>query len=226
MINTFVRIEKAVFPDKSVTEYLNDVVSERFGIKGVPDGVWYWPVQMGGMEVRNPLVPLFCMREKLFSSASLILQASLDKDEAQYTHHKELFTQRNGRLSVDYYKGYRKFGDTFMPMEEFMKYREERSINLGNTYCKLLTVPEEYEIEETKEITAWLDKMQGNDRSSRSSSGITKSLKSMKPYWKWILAVYGSQIHEKYGSVQIVDAAQVPLGVVSVMKARKVRWLG
>ena len=114
-----------------------------------------------------------------------------------------------------------------MSMDEYLRYREERSKFLGDAFSRLLSIPKEFAVLNTNEITAWLDKLPMASRGSkRSASGIVKPFHSMQPYWKWILAVYGSQVVEKYGSVQIVDASQVPLGVVSVMKSNKVRWQG
>lgn len=223
MIETFVRIEKVVFPGSTVTDHLNKLASERFGVGDIPDGVWYWPVQMGGMELRNPLVPLYCMREKLRASSQKILSKALDCDERDYIVLKDRFQRRNHNSKHSRHN----FGDEFMSSEEFLRYREERSPHLGEAYERLLAIPNEFGALETNEITAFLDKLPTRVRGSRSSSsGIGKPFHSMKPYWKWILAVYGSQIVEKYGSVQIVDASQVPLGVVSVMKAGKIRWQG
>lgn len=222
MIETFVRIEKAIFPESTVTAHLNKLVKDKFDVDDIPDGVWYWPVQMGGMDLRNPLVPLYCMRDNLRGSPQKILQKHLDDDEAEYLIAKDRFDRRAHSK-----KNHRSFGDEFMSSEEFLRYREERSPFLGAAYDKLLQIPEEFAAFETNQITAFLDKLPPASRGSRSStSGITKPFYRMKPYWKWILAVYGSQIMDKYGSLQIVDAAQVPLGVVSVMKAGKIRWQG
>ncbi|KAK5045082.1 hypothetical protein LTR84_010230 [Exophiala bonariae] len=222
MIDTFVRIEKAIFPENTVTAHLNKLVKEKFDMEDIPDGVWYWPVQMGGMDLRNPLVPLYCMRDNLRGTPQKILQNYLDFDEAEYLVAKDRFDRRSHSK-----KNHRSFGDEFMSSEEYLRYREERSTFLGTAYDRLLEIPQEFAAFETNEIAAFLDKLPPASRGSRASkSGITKPFHRMKPYWKWVLAVYGSQIMEKYGSLQIVDAAQVPLGVVSVMKAGKIRWQG
>ncbi|OQV09461.1 hypothetical protein CLAIMM_13581 [Cladophialophora immunda] len=229
MIDTFAKIQKALFPRGSVTGYLSKLALERFGVKDIPDGVWYWPVQMGGLEVRNPLVPLYCMREEMRQTPQKILSKCLDLEEKSYLTAKSLFDSEMktyGRRR-SYPSGQPTFGDQFMPKDEYLRYREGRSINLYNAYCRLLEIPTEFHVHATNEITAWLDKLPSVGRGKRSSSlGIIKSFGSMNAYWKWTLAVYGSQIVDKYGSVQIVDAAQVPLGVVSVMKGGKVRWQG
>ncbi|KAJ9601944.1 hypothetical protein H2200_013503 [Cladophialophora chaetospira] len=225
MINTLVRVQNALFPDQSVTAYLGKLARERFGVQDVPDGVWYWPVQLGGMELRNPLVALYCMRETMRQSPQRILAKCLDAEEKSYISAKVDFDShiRNYGRPRKLTSSSPGFGEQFMPKDEYMQYREERSVNLYNAYVRLLDVPTEFEVIQTKEITAWLDKLP-NSRSR--SAGILKSFNSIQPYWKWMLAVYGAQIVEKYGSVQIVDAAQVPLGVITLLKAGKVRWQG
>jgi hypothetical protein len=48
----------------------------------------------------------------------------------------------------------------------------------------------------------------------------------MNAYWKSVVWVHGKDIVERYGKLRMVEPAQVPLGVVSVMKSSKVRWQG
>ncbi len=225
MINTFARIQRALFPDESVTDHLSELARDRFGVKDILDGVWYWPVQMGGLELRNPMVPLYCMRETMRQSPEKILAKCVDAEEKSYLSLKVQFDSdirlygRRHSLPVST-PG---FGEHFISRDEYLQYREMRSVNLCDAYDRLLQIPNEFHMHETNEMTAWLEKLQ----SSRSkSTGILKPFSSMQPYWRWMLAVYGAQIVEKYGSVQIVEAAQVPLGVVSLLKAGKVRWQG
>jgi hypothetical protein len=184
---------------------------------------------MGGLELRNPMVLLYCMRETMRQSPTKTLLDCLDAEERSYFNAKVQFDsdiKRFGRRQLSDRKSLHSsddFGEQFMSKKEYLQYREERSVNLYNSYIRLLEIPTAFEVHETKEISAWLDKLP----STRSKSGgILKSFASMQTYWKWMLAVYGAQIVEKYGGVQMVDAAQVPLGVVSLLKAGKVRWQG
>ena len=104
-----------------------------------------------------------------------------------------------------------------------MKDREERSTYQAEANDQLLRVPEEKPVESTPEIEAVLNTL----KSVRTRKGtIQKNFNSMDPYWKWVVAVYGPEIMKKFGSLQMVDPAQVPLGVVGVMKAGKIRWKG
>ncbi|KAK5441973.1 hypothetical protein LTS15_011131 [Exophiala xenobiotica] len=230
MIDTFAKIQRAIFPSGNVTEYLAQLARDRFGVEDIPDGVWYWPVRMGGLELRNPMAPLFCMRETLRQTPEQILTEQLEAEESAYESAKVRFGRsnskelRDARLTAGLSTA--AVREDFMSKEEFMRYREERSVYLGNAYQTLLSIPQEYEISETSNIASWLDDLPVSSRNSKPSSGIVRSFGSMQPYWKWVLAVYGAQIVKKYGSLQMVDATQVPLGVVSVMQSGRVRWQG
>lgn len=230
MIATFAKIQRAIFPSGTVTGYLAQLARERFGVEDIPDGVWYWPVRMGGLELRNPMVPLFCMRETLRQTPEQILTEQLEAEESAYESAKVRFGRsnskelRDARLSAGL--STTAVGEDFMSKEEFMRYREEWSIYLGNAYQTLLSIPLEHEVQETSNVASWLDDLPVSSREFKPSSGIGRSCKSMQPYWKWVLAVYGAQIVKKYGSLQMVDATQVPLGVVSVMQSGRIRWQG
>ncbi|KAL2420071.1 hypothetical protein ABEF95_000363 [Exophiala dermatitidis] len=229
MIDTMARIQKTIFSVGSVTDYLAKQVEEKFGVTGIPDGVWYWPVRLGGLELRNPLVPLYSMRETMRRSPEEILKGGLEADENAYIAAKLKFEQdgrrgyandRRSSVPID-------FGDQFMSKEEYLRYREEHSIHLGTAYQKLLKIPQQYHMRQTQQLNSWLQDLDEIDTDSSSSTPtICKPWTSMDPYWKWILAVYGPRIMKKYGSVQIVNAAQVPMGMISVIRANKVRWQG
>lgn len=229
MIDTFARIQGAVFPNGSVTDYLAKLARDRFDVKEIPDGIWYWPVQMGGLEPRNPMVSLYGRRENMRESPQDILAKHLAAEEAAYLADKASFEQKTSMelRTARKNSGIGDIGDKFMSKEEYMRYRESRSAYLGSAYAKLLSTPAEFEIQKTNEMASWLETLPSEARGPRGLSfGIQRSFESMKPYWRWILVVYGGQIVKKYGSVQMVDASQVPLGVISVMKSSKIRWQG
>lgn len=243
MIETFGRIQRALFPNGSVTDHLRQTIEERFGVKDLPDGFFYFPVRMGGLELRNPLIPLFSMRDSIRRSPEKMLERALDKDEEEYHIAKERFVKNDTGAGLGRHSNFelqRKIraqqgeNDKFMPMEEFLRYREEKSRNLAAVYAELLAIPQEKEIDRTPQIASWLEALpvetMADKRNGRGSKrlglGIYRKWSSMQPYWKWILAVHGAEVVQKYGSVRLVDEAKVPVGVVSVMKEGRVRWRG
>ena len=229
IISTLARIQNAIFPNGRVTDYLLSIAKERFSVSDLPDGFFYWPVAMGGLELRNPLVSLFCMRESMRQSPERVLEKALEADEAAYLVAKEHYEQVNtgrglGGTGSHSAELHAKIGDgsNFIPKDEYLKYREERSPALAAAYNRLLSVPAEKPADCTAEIAGLLEPLP----SRTNSKTLGRDWNGMDAYWKWIVAVYGPEIKEKFGGLVMVDTAQVPLGVVSVMKHRRVKWRG
>ncbi|KAJ5480218.1 hypothetical protein N7530_005727 [Penicillium desertorum] len=75
-ISTLSRIERTLFnktsDDKSpsdqingVTDYLRTVIADRFDIRDLPDGFFYYPIELGGLGLLNPFIRLLAMRENI-----------------------------------------------------------------------------------------------------------------------------------------------------------------
>ena len=63
-IETFEHIQRKLFGgdkggDANVTDYLREVIKERFGVTDLPNGFFYLPIELGGLELRSPFIPLF-----------------------------------------------------------------------------------------------------------------------------------------------------------------------
>lgn len=258
MIDTFARIQRELFPQGvSVTDHLRRQIEDRFGVKDLPDAFFYWPIRMGGLELRNPLIPLFGMRDSLIISPQKMIERVLDKDEEDYAKAKEDFLKRDTGAGLGKQTNFKLArdikdkGEEFMPMDEYLRYREERSQRLAYLYTALLEVPAEKEVAKTTQIANWLEGLSGGKRGMKRTftemktevanialraegrrgagklkPGIHPDWNSMQPYWKWALAIHGAEAVKKYGGVRMVDAGRVPVGVVSVMKQGRVRWRG
>ena len=238
MIGTFARVQTALFPNGRVVDHLSKMTAERFDVPetSLPDGFWFLPIRHGGMELKNPVVPLFNMREDIRWQPERILQRALEKDETEYLAAKERFELQNtgyglGKISnVKLLKKMQTDGDkAFISKEEFLRHREERSENLLNAYKELLLVPEEVRLSVTPELQTLVGTLKnkgGLNLVSGSAGPIREEWGRMEAYWQWIVAVHGREVVERYGSLALVDPVQIPLGVVGVMKAGKVRWQG
>lgn len=231
MLSTFKRIHQALYTDGRVSSYLSALAEQRFNTKAadIPDGFWYFPIANGGMEVRNPFVPLLNARESFRYSPERILEKALERDEdayrtamTTYNTHGVGFGMGSAEhtTSVTNYVGR---DEKFMSREEYFRYREERSRHLLAAYKDLLGVPSQDTVEGTPNVEALLVTM-SVDRDRKS--GIRMSWDAMDAYWQWMVTVYGKEIADRYGGLQLVQPSQVPLGVVSVMRAGKVRWQG
>ena len=236
IISTFKRIHEALYPNGRVIDHLSKLAERRFNVAAsdISNGFWYFPVRNGGMELRNPIVPLLNMRESLTESPDDILKTALTNDKKAYEEAKLQYKlHATGYGMVDRYgsresaedlkQRLKMTGDEpFMSLEEYLKYREYCSLNLGHAYEKLLKVPQEVGVDEMPDYKPLLATVPHEER----RGSIKRQFQTMDPYWKWIVAVYGKEIMDAYGGLQMLDPAQVPLGVVSIMKSSKVQWQG
>ncbi len=128
MIETFARIQPALFPTGSVTEHLRHTIEQRFRVADLPDGFFYFPPRMGGLELGNPLIPIFGMRDSLRKTPKKMLEQALDRDGDAYYIAKEKFhinytgpglgRYSNFELSRNLKSKGGSGDDDFMPMEE------------------------------------------------------------------------------------------------------------
>jgi hypothetical protein len=236
VLETFSRIQQKLFADigekdvSNVTEYLRKVISQRFETGDLPDGFFYLPVEMGGLQLKNPFIPLFAIRETIYKDPRKKLEKAFDKEEEAYNNAKEAF-EKGFRGGKSLYVEPGTFANeedkkTFMSLEEYNKYREEMSSGLLITYNALLTTPKEKTVDSTPEVTAALVKALGDasdDSGPRRASAVWTELSS---YEKWVVQLYATELTETFGGLRIVDKGAVPLGVVNMLRSGKVKWQG
>jgi hypothetical protein len=46
----------------------------------------------------------------------------------------------------------------------------------------------------------------------------------MDPYWKFVTQLYGPDVIERFGNLDIVDAGLLPIGMVSLFKGKRTQW--
>jgi hypothetical protein len=206
------------------------MVQKRFGVKAadIPDGFWFFPVVHGGMEIRNPFVPLVNMRESYRQTPNRILDKAMENEDDDYVAAKHTYDRINAGWGLSKYNSGLKTAlnmagdEPFISKNEYLMYREERSKRLSWAYQELLTVPDEQQLSLTPEVAVWLATVDAGGR----KDVISGNWHSMNAYWQSVVTSYGKDIFDKFGSLKMVDSAQVPLGVVSVMKSSKVKWQG
>ncbi|KAJ9656579.1 hypothetical protein H2201_008491 [Coniosporium apollinis] len=234
-LETHNRIQRTLFDGKdgkgrSVTDYLKGLISSRFGVTDVPDAFLFIPEQLGGLGLRNPFVSLFLVREQLFKNPEQHMQAFFVDEKKEYAAAKKAFDEldKQGRrrryhqvYADDFVPGSRLVQvedspDSFMSMEEFIKWREARSSRLYSTYVELMSVPAQ---EEIALLPAVIDTL--------NTLAITEpdlSLSKLNPERKWIIQLHSSELFERCGELSLVDKAFLPLGVLTMMRRRKVTW--
>ncbi|UPK95031.1 hypothetical protein LCI18_005966 [Fusarium solani-melongenae] len=239
MLSTHERIQRQVFSklsedgeDKvsSVAEYLKREMSRRFGIENIPDGFLYFPVDLGGLDLQSPFVSLLQIREQVYKSPLDPVIAFEEAEVESYKRAEKAFLNgsiNNERYSLDdpdWKPKSEHDQENFMPFEEYIRYREDfefnhyrRSKKLRSVFRRLMTRPQEKSIDKDDgKVCLALDNVSGMSN--------IRSWHSMEPYWKWVAMVYGPEIVDRFGELNIVDSGLLPMGMVSVFRNKRVKW--
>ncbi|EED21555.1 conserved hypothetical protein [Talaromyces stipitatus ATCC 10500] len=245
-INTLSRIEREVFAhttstasgNNGVVDHLRRVIRNRFGVDDLPDGFFYFPIELGGLELHNPFISLLAMREGITQMPQRIIEDVYLGEELDYEIAKKKW--QVGNLGTSTYRNsisWKRDGsdppESFYSFEEHTAHLETTSHRLRAAYEELLRVPEEIEVGQSIDIRSGhmlpVEKKRGRFNRAelrKSKDRITSIWDDMLPYWKWVAEVYSAGMVQKYGGLSAVDRALMPLGVVKVLRQGKVRWQG
>jgi hypothetical protein len=234
MLATHQRVHKALFATEggentgSVIQYLKTILDQRFGVKNVPDGFLFFPVELGGLDLRSPFVPLMQIREAVLASPSALLDKFEDTEADAYRTAKLRFEK--GEISDQRYAvnepdwAPKRDKDVFMPFEEYVRYREEFDYEhpgqLLNVFNQLLQRPTEQPIDPTANVENALRDLSGQ----RNLNGILSYWHSMQPYHKWISQMYGPEMIDRFGGFAIIEPGLLPTGMVSLFRGKRVGW--
>lgn len=242
MLATHERIQRQIFSSSSkatgslsagnsgsVIEFLRQTIEQRFGVRDIPDGYFYFPTELGGLEVRNSFIGLLQIRDTVHKKPSLLLDEYQEEERETYKWVKNEFEKRqvgntysgtpdNNFKPAD--------GDTFFSFEEFIRYREFFNFRthreLVDVLSDLLKRPEEESIETDDSGTI---KIALNALGTRPGlRGILSNWYSMEPYWKWVAQLYGPEMIAKFGGLGIVEPGLLPMGMVSLFRSGRVKW--
>jgi hypothetical protein len=215
-LNTLDRVHENLFAasNGNVATYVKEMISARFGVKDIPDGFVFFPLGVGGLELRNPFVPLQSMREKVLEEPMDVLDEALEREEVQYRSLKERF-DKNGPADIH---ALSKKPKEFMSREEFAVFRREHSPHFLGAWNELLTPGTEEPVQETAETATLLQKMPADQR-AMSPLGAGDS----EPYWQSLMELYGTEMGEMFGGLHVVEKGLLPMGMVELFKG-KVRW--
>jgi hypothetical protein len=229
MLTTHRRIQDSIFPGGSIVQHIKDMIEERFSVKNVPDGFLFFPVELGGLDLKSPFVDLLQIRESVQENPYYLLDKYEEIELEDYTTLKRKFDKagiRNGRRNGDNANWKPEDPDTFLSYDEFIKYREVFAsigkASMLNTYAELLKRPREEPVEGSEQIRQTLMELadQNNLR------GITEDWDRMDSYWKWIAQMYGPEMINMFGGLNVVDFGLLPIGMVSMFRQRRTKWQG
>lgn len=208
-------------------------IQTRFSVPTLPDAFLFLPENLGGLGLRNPFVPLFLLRDALpDADPSTLLTAALLAERERYTEAKKTFDtlgetalRRRFRSTFpDHHNPSSPDNDPpgdcavapsereiFMPLDEFCRVRERTSREFRDAYLKLVSTPEVEEVALSKAVEGALLAVGAGDLGLDAEK-------------RWVLQLYADELLEEFGGLALVDKQFLPVGVLSMMRGKKVSW--
>jgi hypothetical protein len=200
------------------------MIQDRFGVTDLPDSFVHMPEQLGGLGLRNPFVGLFLVRNNITETPEEIIEEYFKAERERYLDEKKTFDsysesylrRRLRNLYSDaesIKKGAIKESDmsTFFSFDEYVRFRERHSPEFYVTFEKLICVPGTEEIALSNEVEIELREfLTGRVRLDAEK--------------KWFLQLYAKELQEDFGGLSLVDKQFLPVGVLTMMRGKKVSW--
>ncbi|EPS42718.1 hypothetical protein H072_3318 [Dactylellina haptotyla CBS 200.50] len=210
MLETFQRIQQRVFGATTtggVGAHLKQMITDKFGVADIPDGYLYFPIKMGGLELQNPFINLYLVRDRLSADPKELMDKFFEEEETQYENAKKRFQSRKDARPA-------KLKDVEFPtFEEYTAHREYDSSELAEVFEKLMDEPVIDEIDVRGEVKEAL----GHTKAGRS--GWTS-------YEKWIFQLYAKEMIRLFGGLNIVEEGLLPMGLMDMLKQSRFKWQG
>lgn len=244
MLKTHERIQRRVFSTlveegkeqvSSIAEYLKRELSQRFGITEIPDGYLYLPMELGGLNLQSPFISLLQIRDEVVKSPSQILDEFEQGERNAYERSKKEFYEGNVKPmrfaldNPDWVPSSAEDQESFMSFKEYVRYREEFAFGhdnekrLHNVFAQLMSRPTEQSVDmDNGKVSTALQQL----REQSVVGGVTGYWYNMDSYWRWVVMMYGPEIIDHFGRINMVDAGLLPMGMVRLFRDKRVRWQG
>ncbi|OTB09309.1 hypothetical protein M426DRAFT_315881 [Hypoxylon sp. CI-4A] len=245
MLATHKRIQRKVFSASSslgsssathenatnIVDYLKNLMYERFGISDIPDAYLFFPVQLGGLDLKSPFVSILQVHDTVLEDPSKVLEKFFESEKEEYNSRKADFEKGaidRWTLPAPHWRPDSKSDqDNFMSFNEYIRYREDLEYDfeydLYDAYKELLKVPKEQSIQtEDGKLANGIKSLaqQGNLK------GIHGNWSTMEPYWRWIAQLYGPEVIDRFGGLNLVEPGLLPMAMVSIFRDKRVTWQG
>ena len=70
-------------------KYLKAELAARFGVENIPDGFFYFPIDLGGLGMRNPIIPLSLVCEEALTDPMVEFDEAFEVEDASYHKVKQ-----------------------------------------------------------------------------------------------------------------------------------------
>lgn len=222
MLATHRRIQEEIFQGGNVVQFLKQTIEERFQVKDVPEGFLFFPVELGGLDLKSPFVGLLQIRESVKENPYDFLDEYEKMERKDYFNAKAEFERGDVTGPKDFKPAHDT--DVFFPFAEYIAYREQRvpdaQANIVKTYKNLMRRPEEIAIDVSVQVKQGIDQLSGQS----DLKGIKAHWGSMEPYWRWVAQMYGPEMCERFGGLNIVDPGLLPIGMVGMFREKRITW--
>jgi hypothetical protein len=96
MLETISRIQSKLFASTggSVTSTLKKMISERFNVDDIPEGYLYFPMSMGGLDLKSPFVNLYLIRDAIMKKPDTAIDQFFTDEEVKLSHCQIEFRER------------------------------------------------------------------------------------------------------------------------------------
>ncbi|KNG51507.1 hypothetical protein TW65_01522 [Stemphylium lycopersici] len=218
MLTTHRHIQESIFPNGSIIQHIKKMIEERSSVKDIPDGSFFFPVELGGLDLKSPFVDLLQIRNSVKKNPYDLLDEYEHKERNDYDNARRAFDKGSTRHNAANANWKPEEPNEFSSFEGYVKFREEScsvgKANLLSTYRELLMRPVQEYPSESRLVSQALGQLSGQ----RNLRGILPNWHTMDPYWMWIAQMYGQDIIGTFGSLNVVDLGLLPLGMVSMFR--------
>ena len=232
VISTFARIQRELFTTDrnseddnggSAIDYLKRTIATRFHMTSLPDGFFYFPIELGGLDLQNPLIPLLLVHEAAYKSPAERIEHAFENEEIAYTKARQTYNDgavpaskmRSAYIPSD--------DEPFMPLQEYTAHLEETSSDLCHAYRDLLVPPQPRNIEVTADVIAALEKLPAN---TESECAMHREWSEMTPYHQWVAQLYAGDVLQRFGGLGMGEKRWLPIGLAGMLRGERIRWQG
>lgn len=218
-MEAFEVVQKRLFIDKggNLASYVNKRIKSDYQNLEIPDCAVYFPKRLGGLEAHNPLIGLSSISKE--EDVQQLLKETWDKCHNDYDRIKKEWDESELLKSMS---SERHMPKPFLDWQEYICYLEDTDLHFLCAYRYLM-----------QDCEASWPVMHVSIFNYQHSNGMGKFLEAIgskhnkdNVYWDRILALYGEEAADIFGTLAMADPSNLPLGVVDYLFSEKVRWQG
>jgi hypothetical protein len=191
-------------------------------------------MELGGLELQSPFISLLQIRDEVLKSPTGLLDDFVRAERDAYQRAKTAFfdgtikAERDSVDDPDWKPESKRDRETFLSFDEYIRYREEfkfyfhpKDTRLHHVFHQLMKRPEEKSVEQDDYPVSTAQCQLHGQLNPR---GITSNWTNMEPYWRWVAMMYGPEIVDRFGGLNIVVPGSLPMGMVALFRDKRMKW--